>query len=450
MMPDLASQTKVQRLRIYISESDRWRGKPLEMALLDTLRAQGVAGATVFRGIGGFGAHSSVATTSIEVLSMDLPIVVEVIDTPEKITSILDVVSPMVREGLITLEDVQLVKYTHRFRNPLPADRLVGEIANRKVVFITTETTIYEAWKRMLDEHVKDLPVVNSSGQAVGILTDEDLLERGGIRERLSVAVRLDEAEINQELAQLKKSAQTVESVMTQPVVTVFESESLGTATLRMVKKGLKRLPVVDENGILVGMLSRLDVLRQVAQVQQKVRPDAPHPPRGRTVQEIMTTQIPMVNQDDNLASVIEQFAQNDTHRLVVVDGTGRAIGLLSDSDVVARMQPARRKNILDAFRQIGKPAPGTETASDLMSPGPLTAPPDLPVVDAIQKMLAESRKWLVVIDESGKPLGLVDRQILLEAVIGEEGENLTARKRGTRRKTKKDASPDTDLENRG
>jgi CBS domain-containing protein len=58
------------------------------------------------------------------------------------------------------------------------------------------------------------------------------------------------------------------------------------------------------------------------------------------------------------------------------------------------------------------------ETAFDLMSPGPLTAPSDLPVVDAVKKMLAESRKWLVIVDEYEKPLGLVDRQMLLEAVI--------------------------------
>ena len=86
---------------------------------------------------------------------------------------------------------------------------------------------------------------------------------------------------------------------------------------------------------------------------------------------------------------------------------------------VVARVQPARRRNILDSLRQIGKPAPGKETAFDLMSPGPLTAGPDLPVVDAVKMMLAESRKWLVVVDENGRPLGLVDRQMLLEAISG-------------------------------
>jgi predicted transcriptional regulator len=80
-------------------------------------------------------------------------------------------------------------------------------------------------------------------------------------------------------------------------------------------------------------------------------------------------------------------------------------------------IQPFKRRSILDAFRQIGKPPVGKETAFDLMSPNPLTCVPDLALVDAIKMMLADARKWLVVVDENGKPLGLVDRQILLEAI---------------------------------
>ena len=126
-----------------------------------------------------------------------------------------------------------------------------------------------------------------------------------------------------------------------------------------------------------------------------------------------------MVNQDEDLATIIEKFAKSDSHRLIVVDSQGKAIGLLSDSDVVMRVQPAKRKNILDALRQIGRPTPGKETAFDLMSPGPLTVPPDLPVVEAVKTMLDKSRKWMVVVDENEKPLGLVDRQILLESISG-------------------------------
>jgi CBS-domain-containing membrane protein/PII-like signaling protein len=416
-MPNLSLQKKAKRLRIYISESDRWRGKALDAQLLETLRAKGMAGATVFRGISGFGAHSRIHTTRIEVLSFDLPVVIEVVDTPENIESILDVVYPMVREGLMTVEDVQIVKYTHRFLNPLPADRLVSEVMTRKVITLLSTTPIHQAWKQMLENQVKATPVTDQAGKVVGILTDEDLLERAGVQQRLSVAIRMDASEINQELHGLESSPLTVADVMTKPVVTILADETLGVATVRMVKSGLKRLPVVDSEEKLVGILSRLDILRQVANAPFAV-PET-RLPEGtvKTVKEMMSSDIPMVSQDDDLSSIIEKFSKSYSHRLVVVDSEGKAVGLISDSDVIARVQPFKRRGILDAFRQIGKPPVGKETAFDLMSPNPLTCVPDLALVDAIKMMLADARKWLVVVDENGKPLGLVDRQILLEAI---------------------------------
>lgn len=418
-MPELSLQKKAQRLRIYIGESDRWRGKSLESELLQTLRAQGMAGATVFRGMAGFGAHSRIRTTAIEVLSLDLPVVIEVIDSEEKIAAVLNIVYPMVREGLITLEDVQIVKYTHRYLNPLPADKPASEVMTRDVVAISSEKSVFQAWKQMLESRIKAMPVVDESGRVIGILTDEDLLERAGIQQRLSVAIRMEKAEVEQELQALEHSTQKVEDVMSHPAITVFDSDTLGIAVAQMTKAGLKRLPVVNKNEKLVGMLSRLDILRAVAHTELILpAKDQPLPHAGRLLQDIMTTAIPMVNQDEDLSAIIEKFARSDSHRLIVVNAQGKAIGLLSDSDIVARVQPSRRKTVLDALRNIGKPAPGKETAFDLMSPGPLTADPNLPVVDAVKKMLAESRKWLVVVDENEKPLGLVDRQILLEAMM--------------------------------
>jgi CBS domain-containing protein len=417
-MPDLSLQKTGQRLRIYIGESDRWRNQALDEAILETLRAHGVAGATIFRGMAGFGAASRIRSARIEVLSMDLPVVIEVVDSPEEIAAVLEIIYPMVREGLITREDVQIVKYTHRFLNPLPADRLVSEVMTRPVVSIVQDATVHEAWLQMLQKEVKVLPVIDRSGVVVGILTDEDLLERAGLQQRLSVARRLERAELNQDLQRLEQDSRKVATVMTQPAVTITASEALGIATARMVKAGLKRLPVVDGSGKLVGMLSRLDILRQVAQTHPVAHAEEKMPPHaGQVVGEIMSPEIPMVHQDEDLSAVIEKFAASSSHRLIVVDGDGKAVGLISDSDVVARVQPARRKNILEALRQIGKPAPGKETAFELMSAGPLTAAPNLPVVEAIQLMLTQSRKWLVVVDERGKPLGLVTRELLLESL---------------------------------
>lgn len=409
---------KAQRLRIYLSEGDRWRGKPLYAALLDTLRGIGMAGATVMRGTAGFGAASHLHSASLEVLAMDLPVVMDVVDTPQKISTALEAIYPMVREGLITLEDVQMVKYTHRFLNPLPADRLVSEAMTRDVVTVKPEMNIYQVWKQMLEKAVKAMPVIDEAGKVVGIVTDEDLLERAGIQQRLSIAIRMDPAEIRQELDRLKSSPLHVSDVMTHPAITVEEKDTLGAATALLVRAGLKRLPVVHSDGKLAGLLSRLDILRQVANTPHEL-PPAAYLPKGavRTVQDVMTSDIPMVHQDDDLATVVENFSKSDSYRLIVVDAAGKAIGLISDSDVVARIQSVRRSSILEALRRAGKPPAGKETAFDLMSPGVCTAPPDFPVVEAAKKMLAEARKWLVVVDDNDKPLGLVDRQILLESL---------------------------------
>ncbi len=417
-MAELSSQKSGQRLRLYIGESDRWRGKPLDTALLETLRAHGIAGATVFRGAAGFGAHSRIRTTALEVLSMDLPVVIESIDTPEKIAAVLEVVSPMVREGLITLEDVQIIKYTHRYRNPLPADRFISEVMSRNVISVTEDAPVSLAWKYMLENLVKTIPVVDSNGRVTGMLTDEDLIERVGIRQRLSVALRLDRAEIEQEIGALEHSSTRVSEVMSRPAITILEATTLGAATKKMVTAGVKRLPVVNQQGMLVGMLSRLDILRAAAgSSAADIQQEHIHPQAVRWVRDIMNTDVPVVQQDEELQSIIEKFARGNLHRLIVVDLQGQAIGLLSDSDVVARVQPSRRKGVLEALRQIGKPPPGSETAADLMSPGPMVAPPDLPIADALRKMLAQSRKWLVVVDGGGKPVGFVDRQMLLEAL---------------------------------
>jgi uncharacterized protein len=99
-------------MRIFIGESDRWRHQPRWMALLQRLRMDGYAGATVFRGIGGFGARSVLHTMLLERLSQDLPLVVEVVDTPEHIDRLLPVLDEMVTEGLVTIEPARVLKYS--------------------------------------------------------------------------------------------------------------------------------------------------------------------------------------------------------------------------------------------------------------------------------------------------------------------------------------------------
>ncbi len=417
-MSELSLQKKAKRLRVYVGEADRWRGASLDEAILEALRTHGIAGGTIFRALAGFGAHSRIHTTRIEVLSTDLPLVIEAVDSDEKINAVLDVIYPMVREGLITIEDVEIVKYTHRYLNPLPVDRLVSEVMTRNVVTISPEMPVQAAWMTMLSHRVKATPVVDSGRKVVGILTDEDLLNRAGIQERLSVALRMESAEVARQLQDLDQIPLKVQDVMTQPVITILDTDTLGTATSKMIRHGLKRLPVVNSQEKLVGILSRLDILRQVAKVEEPIPTPHLHTSAVLHVEDIMSSEIPMVGQDDPLGIIIEKFSKTESHRLIVVDDSGKAVGLISDSDVVARVNPEKRSGILDALRSLGKPPAGKETARDLMSPVPLTAQPGELVVDALKRMLSEERKWMVVVNAEDKPLGLVDRQIMLESIL--------------------------------
>jgi PII-like signaling protein len=101
-------------LRIFIGESDTWHGKSLHTAIVEEAKRAGLAGATVLRGIEGFGAHSRIHTARLVDLSPDLPIVIEIVDDEDKITAFRPTVEAMVREGLVTWERVNVVLYRHR------------------------------------------------------------------------------------------------------------------------------------------------------------------------------------------------------------------------------------------------------------------------------------------------------------------------------------------------
>lgn len=98
-------------MRIHVGESDRWRHKPLYEAIVEMLRREGFAGATILRGVGGYGASSRYHTEKILRLSQDLPIIIEVVEYEERIQSILPKLDEMIGGGLITLEKVHVILY---------------------------------------------------------------------------------------------------------------------------------------------------------------------------------------------------------------------------------------------------------------------------------------------------------------------------------------------------
>ena len=109
-----------QLLRVFIGESDTWGGEPLYRAIVLKVRELGLAGATVLRGPMGFGANSRVHTTRLLELSTDLPIVIEIVDAADKVQSLLPFLDAAVAEGLITIEDVRVLRYRHNPQRTRP------------------------------------------------------------------------------------------------------------------------------------------------------------------------------------------------------------------------------------------------------------------------------------------------------------------------------------------
>jgi PII-like signaling protein len=101
-------------MRIFVGESDRWEAKPLYEALVELFRREGFAGATVLKGAMGFGAHSVMHSDKLLRFSADLPVVVEVVDTQEKIAAIMPRIDSMMAGGMITLESTHVIRYSKK------------------------------------------------------------------------------------------------------------------------------------------------------------------------------------------------------------------------------------------------------------------------------------------------------------------------------------------------
>ncbi len=104
---------EAELLRIFIGESDRYKGKPLYEAIVEEARRQNLGGATVFRGLLGYGAHSRMHTAKLLRLSEDLPVVIEIVDSTEKIQAFLPDLDRMMDEGLVTVERAKVLVYRH-------------------------------------------------------------------------------------------------------------------------------------------------------------------------------------------------------------------------------------------------------------------------------------------------------------------------------------------------
>ena len=415
-----------KRMTIFLGESDQWHHRPLYMAILEHLKTAGCAGATVTRGIAGFGAQSQIKTANILTLSVDLPVVITAIDAAEKIERVLPEVSAMLGAGLIIVDDTEIYFHSAAFRGGFP-DLCVADVMSTEPEAVTPETPIADVVERLVRRDYTALPVVDDSGCVLGVIGDTDLLRGGLTGVSVSVHKVIGSDLVRDQLSALKSSGTTVRQAMTTPAVTVSRTTPLAEAAHLMHARNLKRLPVVGEAGKLVGVLGRLDVLQSIA--TGYARRTTPHavtlPQVHPTVAEIMEQQVPSVSETAPLADVVGKLLDSAAKRVVVLTAAGTLAGIITDTDIVARVDPEQRPGLLtllrsrwstEAHRQVQR-AYG-QRAVDVMTRPVVTVRETASVLDALTLTVERHIKRLPVIDAAGGVVGIVSRPALLAAAL--------------------------------
>lgn len=412
-----------KKVTVYIGESDKWGRKPLHAAILEMLKEEDCAGATVTRAMSGFGAHSRIHTASIVDLSADLPLVIEWVDNPARVERVMPRLRQMVTEGLITVHEVEVVAYSHRQLRDLPAAASVHDVMSREVHAVRPDLPLAEAVALLLDKAYRALPVVDEAGRVIGILTDGDLLTRAELL-ATSAQRELTQAEVSGELDRIRRSGRTVGQVMTPDPVTVRPETTISEAVNLMVAREVKRLPVVDADNKLLGMVSRVNVLRALAEppVAETPRQAPPHGHHVR-VGEMMMVRVPTVPSKASLAEVVDLLVSHARRRVVVVDDERRVVGIITDGDLIKRTSETRRGGLVqslarrlplgqsDRFHLSGR------VAAEVMTRPVITVTPDTSLLEALRLLLAHRIKRLPVVDADGRLVGLVGRGGVLQAL---------------------------------
>ncbi|MHB8397827.1 MAG: DUF190 domain-containing protein [Candidatus Limnocylindrales bacterium] len=403
------------QVHVFFGETDQVGHVPRFQALLEYLRKEGAAGATVVRGVAGFGANSRIHTAAILRLSMDLPMVLTWIDAPGRVERLLPGLKELAGSGIVTVAEVGIVSYGARRLEQLRFDLQARDVMTTPVATVRDDASARTAVERLLGREFRALPVVHADEHLVGVVSSGDLVERGGLTARLELLAAMTDATRQEILARMDPERR-VSDVMTRQPATVQATDTVASATHLMAERRIKRLPVVQD-GRLVGILSRADVLRAVGETFPRDDGEASDHPGARTVGELMHREVPTVRADDDLAALLDAVVSTRLNRAIVLDADDRVLGVISDADVVRSVDPSIRGGVIGILmRSAGRPVGGRMTARDLLSRPPLTIGPDTTIAEAARIMVEAHRKILCVVDGDGRLLGIVDRAQILRA----------------------------------
>src|SRR5260221_389747 len=223
----LLRQGKAQALTIYLGESDQWHGTPLYVAIVQMLREQGCAGATASRAIAGYGAGTRLHESGGWHWSSDAPIVIQVIDQPERLRRLLPRLQEMLGGGLMTLHEIEVLKYTHARRHGLPTKLPIRQVMETSIITINLTTPVASVVDMLLEAPFRALPVVDERHHLQGLISTGDLINAGMLPMRrglVRTALELDNVTaeaVEAPLEQARQSNLMAQDIMNRQVRTI-------------------------------------------------------------------------------------------------------------------------------------------------------------------------------------------------------------------------------------
>jgi CBS domain-containing protein len=415
-------------IEIFTSEETRCQGKPAADAVIQYIRDLKIAArCIVTRGIAGCYENGEMTTQKLELLSFNLPIRIYIVLPAAETEHVLTGLNGMLSDCIIVLHDLQVVG--HRLRKAFfPRQMKVRDAMTPEPKSVLTSSSLREAASLLLSSIFTGLPVVDEKGRPVGVITQGDLINRGGLPLRLGLLAESDAVRLESSLAGL--ASRNAGEVMTKPVVTISEEQQLSEAVDAMLTKCVKRLPVVDKEGRLCGMISRLDIFRTVmreAPDWKSFKARKIEVGHLKNVGDILRRDTQTVSPDTSIDEVVRIIDQNDIQRVAVVDGSGKLLGLISDRDLLVFFKQeqegiwgilAKVKKIFiqDARQGDLRQCLMDTKAAAVMTTNLITVQEEMLIEDAIRLMIEKAIKRLPVVDDAGRFRGMISRDSLLRA----------------------------------
>lgn len=425
-------------IEVFTNEEAKYKGQSLHAAIVLRVRDLRIAArCIVLRGVAGCYETGEIATQGIEVLSFNMPLKIEIILPSAELERVLPIIEEMVGEGIVVVGDRSM--RVHRVRaRLLPRNLHVADIMTRSPRSIGPAASAAEIVRILLAGDFNAVPVVDTRTKPIGIVTQGDLINRAAMPVRLGLLRAMTREHLDATLEALSEIK--AQDIMSSPLVLVREI-TVPEAVRLMLGRNLKRLPVVNKDGILTGNLSRFDIFRIVtnetpewrAIEAQKVEVVG----RIRRVGEVMRRDVRAVKPGTPLEEVMRIIDENDIQRVMVVDDAGKLLGMIFDKDLLALFS-GHRIGVWDriagrlTFTAMGQKhkavleKAGKKTAAEIMKKELVTVDEETTLDEAIRLMTIHQIKLLPVVEKDGTFVGVVGRKMLLSLPFRSEssGEN--------------------------